>query len=133
MTLGRGFAVVEVDPAIEGRTIRLGDREGDSDEEAGGGVGGTVVFVPVQRLKDGRVCWEFEDGAVDDVGAVGVDDHAGVVAEIVACAAEGGWADFAEVANGGGDLGRGSVGVEGSLDEEVLGHGGVGLEAKARY
>ena len=73
-------------------------------------------------MKDGWVVGKGEDCALDDViWPVGVDDYAGVVAEVVARAAEGAGAEFAQVADSVGDLGRGAVGVEGSVDEEVLG------------
>jgi hypothetical protein len=54
-------------------------------------------------------------------GGVGVGDDAGVGAEVVEAAGDGGGGDVAETGDGGGDLGGGAIGVEGAVDEEVVG------------
>jgi len=55
-------------------------------------------------------------------GGLGVEEQAGVVAEVEECAADGGGADERKGAGYCGDSGGGSVGVESSVDEEEVGH-----------
>lgn len=129
--------VVEVDPAVKRCAAGLGNWEGDAKKEACGGIGRAEVLVAVDHGQQAGVCGHGKDHAVNLVAAVCVDDYTGVVAQVVFGAAQTAGANLAQVADSVGNLNRGTVGVESSVDEEVVRGGGYfsgpeasGLRAK---
>ena len=88
----------------------------DAQEEAAGGRVGAVVFVRVER-GEGSFVGDGEKLARDGRGCR-VEDGAGISAEVIDPAADGGGADGRETARGVGNRTRGAIGMERSVDEK---------------
>lgn len=109
-----------------------GDFGKDTGVEAGFRGCGAVVFVAVEGgpdfIAEVGVVGDGEEVAVDDFVSgifAGRNDEAGIGAEVEEAPANGCRAEWAEMRNGGGDGGGGAVRVEGSVDEEGVGHFGL--------
>ena len=88
--------------------------------EAVGGVVGTVVFVGVER-GEGCGVGDSEEFAGDGWGG-GVEDGAGVFAEIVDAGVDGGGTKGLQASRGWGDLRGSAVRVQRAVNEEDVGH-----------
>ncbi len=87
-----------------------------------GGEGRVETLVGVELGEDGGVFGKVEECSGDELGVWNVEVDAGVFAEVVQAAGDGGGAEPTEGADGGGDGGGSAVGVEGAVDEEGVGH-----------
>jgi hypothetical protein len=83
---------------------------------------GAVVLVGVQRLEDAGIGWEAEEVARNR--APGVELEGGETGEFMAGALDGGGSEELKPAHRRGDAGGGAIGVESSVDEEQVQHGG---------
>lgn len=97
-----------------------------TEEEAVRGVEAAEVFVVVEAGEDCRVVGQDEELSGDNIGGFIAEDDTGIGAKIVEAGLDGGpvasSVEGLQQTRGGGDGGRGAVGVEGAVDEEEVGH-----------
>lgn len=114
--------VVGIDPAGDRFGAGEGCGGGLAEEQTGCRVRGVEALVSVELGQDAWVVGEGEEGSGDRgwVGEVEADGWVG--AKVAEVAEDCGWNGRVEAAHDGSDLGRGAVGVQGSVDEEPVRH-----------